>query len=193
MLDIYVFISYICNNTRLLINVKWTICLLYHGDNKLHFDEMVMMYDLYYTNRLSWIIIVLAYWINNERIDMSLHLDTINYSESTSHSSYTLLLLGNRRSNKYWYNRSWFTIPMQFLLVLLVARLKYSLRKFSGRHYVLVNGYRLSVCVVVTIRSSFLLSWTVSDICNKSNTTVASSDSGFEKKTITIWDDVHVV
>jgi hypothetical protein len=46
MLDIYVFISYICNNTRLLINVKWEICLLYHGDNKLHLDEMMMMYDL---------------------------------------------------------------------------------------------------------------------------------------------------
>jgi hypothetical protein len=98
---IFVFISYICNNICLLINVKWAICLVYNGDNKLHLDEMMMMYDLYHTNRLSWILIVLAYWINNVRIDMSLQLDTIIYSESTSHSSYTLLLRGNRRSNKY--------------------------------------------------------------------------------------------
>jgi len=101
MLDIYVFMSYIGNNTCLLINVNWALCLLYNGDNKLHFDEMMMMYDLYYTNRLSLILIVLAYWINNVRIDMSLQLDTITYSESTSHSSYTLLLRGNRRSRKY--------------------------------------------------------------------------------------------
>jgi hypothetical protein len=98
---IFVFISYICNNICLLINVKWAICLVYNGDNKLHFDEMMMMYDLYYTNRLSWILIVLVYWINNAWIDMSLQLDTITYSESISHSSYTLLLRGNRRSNKY--------------------------------------------------------------------------------------------
>ena len=47
MLDIYVFISYICNNICLLINVKWSICLVYNGDNKLHLDEMMMMYDLH--------------------------------------------------------------------------------------------------------------------------------------------------
>jgi hypothetical protein len=35
------------------------------------------------------------------------------------------------------------------------------------------------ISVVVTFRSSFLLSWTVSEICNKSNTTVASSETGF--------------
>lgn len=57
--------------------------LLYNGDNKLHFAEMmltmVVMYYLYYTKWLSWILLVLAYWINNARIDISLHFDTITH------------------------------------------------------------------------------------------------------------------
>ena len=35
------------------------------------------------------------------------------------------------------------------------------------------------ISVVVIFLSCFLLSWTVSEICNKSNTTVASSETGF--------------
>ena len=48
---------------------------VYHGKNNLHFDEMLMMSALYYTNRLHWIFIVLAPW-NIQLVDMSLHSDT---------------------------------------------------------------------------------------------------------------------
>jgi hypothetical protein len=37
------------------------------------FDEMKMMSDSKYTNTLSWIFIVLAYWNNNSRVVISLH------------------------------------------------------------------------------------------------------------------------
>ena len=61
----------------LLFNAKWTIFHLYHGENKLHFDEITMMSTFYWTNILSWIIIVQAHWNNNPREDMSLHTDTL--------------------------------------------------------------------------------------------------------------------
>jgi hypothetical protein len=32
-----------------------TACMLFHGDNKLHFSEMMMMSALYWTNMLSWL------------------------------------------------------------------------------------------------------------------------------------------
>ena len=50
--------------------------MTYHGKNKLDFDEMMMMSNLYFTNTLSWIFIVLVPWNNSPRIDMSLHSDT---------------------------------------------------------------------------------------------------------------------
>jgi len=31
----------------LLLNAKWAIFQLYHGENKLHFDEMMMIFALY--------------------------------------------------------------------------------------------------------------------------------------------------
>ena len=48
-----------------------SIVQLYHGENKLLFDKMINMSALYYTNRLSWILIVLADWYN------SLHVATL--------------------------------------------------------------------------------------------------------------------
>ena len=50
----------------LLLNAKWAICHLYHGESK--------------------IFIVLSYWNNSPRVDMSLH------SEQTSIWSFTLML-----------------------------------------------------------------------------------------------------
>ena len=51
---------------------------LYHGETKLYFNNMMMMSDLYYTNTLSTIIIVLAHRNNSPRINMSLHSDTLS-------------------------------------------------------------------------------------------------------------------
>ena len=52
---------------------------LYHSENKLMFNEMMMKYALYYTNTLSWIFILLAHWNNSPRIDMSSHTDTLSW------------------------------------------------------------------------------------------------------------------
>jgi hypothetical protein len=57
----------------LLFNANSAIFQLYHGENKLIINEMMMRSTLYYTNMLSWIFIVLANWNNSSRIDMSLH------------------------------------------------------------------------------------------------------------------------
>jgi hypothetical protein len=56
----------------LLFNANSAIFQLYHGENKLIFNEMMMRSALYQTNTLSWIFIVLAPWNNSLQIDMSL-------------------------------------------------------------------------------------------------------------------------
>ena len=61
----------------LLFNANSGIFQLYHGENKLIFNEMMMRAALFYTNTLSWIFIVLAHWNNKPRVDMSLHSDTL--------------------------------------------------------------------------------------------------------------------
>ena len=45
----------------MLFNANSAIFQPYHGENKLSFNEMMMMPALYYTNTLSWILIVLAH------------------------------------------------------------------------------------------------------------------------------------
>jgi hypothetical protein len=62
-----------------LLNANSAIFQLYHGENKLIFNEMVMRSALYLTNMLSWIFIVLAHWNNSLQIDMSPHSDTLSW------------------------------------------------------------------------------------------------------------------
>jgi hypothetical protein len=45
----------------LLVNANSAIFQLYHGENKLIFNEMMMRSALYKTNALSWICIVLVH------------------------------------------------------------------------------------------------------------------------------------
>jgi hypothetical protein len=52
---------------------------LYHGENKLIFNEMIMKSALYYTNMLSLIFIVLAHWNNSPLIYMLPHSDTLSW------------------------------------------------------------------------------------------------------------------
>ena len=61
----------------LLFNTNSAIFQLYHGENKLILNELIMMSALYLTNRLCWIFIVLAHWHNSPRVDISPHSDTI--------------------------------------------------------------------------------------------------------------------
>ena len=44
----------------LLFNAKSAIFQLYHGENNLIFNEIMMRSDLYKTNTISWISMVLA-------------------------------------------------------------------------------------------------------------------------------------
>ena len=60
-----------------MFNANSTIFQLYHGENNLIFNEMMMMSALYWANTLSWNIIVLAHWNNSPWEDMSLHSDTL--------------------------------------------------------------------------------------------------------------------
>ena len=62
---------------RWLFNANSAIFQLYHGENKLIFNEMMMRSALYLTNTLSWI--VLAHWNNSPQIDVSPHLDTLSW------------------------------------------------------------------------------------------------------------------
>jgi hypothetical protein len=50
---------------------------LYHGENKLIFNEMRRS-TLYYTNMLSWTFIVLAHWNNSPWINMLPHSNTLS-------------------------------------------------------------------------------------------------------------------
>jgi hypothetical protein len=60
-----------------LFNANSAIFQLYHSENKLIFNEMMMSSALYYANTLSWIVIVLGHWNNSPRVDMSLHPDSL--------------------------------------------------------------------------------------------------------------------
>ena len=55
---------------------------LYHGENKLHFNEM-MMSPLYWTNMHSWIFIVLTHWNNRSICRFIPRSTTIEVSPST--------------------------------------------------------------------------------------------------------------
>ena len=65
---------------------------LYHGENKLIFNEMMTRSTLFQTNNmLSWNFIVLAHWSNSPRVDMSPHSDTLSWFRANQ----SLLLLLN--------------------------------------------------------------------------------------------------
>jgi hypothetical protein len=63
----------------LLFNANPAIFQLYHGENKLIFNEMMMRSGLSNTNTLSSIFIVLAHQNNSLRVDMSPHSDTLSW------------------------------------------------------------------------------------------------------------------
>ena len=54
-LSLYIYIYIYIVSEWLLFNTNSTIFQLYHGENKLIFNEMMMRSTLYKTNTLSWI------------------------------------------------------------------------------------------------------------------------------------------
>jgi hypothetical protein len=61
----------------LLFNSNSAIFQLYHGENKLIFDEMMMRSAFYLTNTLRWIFIAPACCNTSPQVDMSLHSGTL--------------------------------------------------------------------------------------------------------------------
>jgi hypothetical protein len=57
----------------LLLNANSAFFQLYHGENKLIFNEMLIMSAFCQTNNLSWIFLVLAHWNKSPRIDMCIY------------------------------------------------------------------------------------------------------------------------
>ena len=61
----------------LLLKNNSAIFQLYHGENKLIFNEIMIKFALFQTNKLSWFVIALVHCNNCLRVDMSLHSDTL--------------------------------------------------------------------------------------------------------------------
>ena len=70
---------------------------LYHGENKLMFNEMKM------TNTPSWLFIVLAHWNNSPRVDMSPHSDTFSWFRANQSLLFLLNAASLVESNKYLF------------------------------------------------------------------------------------------
>ena len=111
---------------------------LYHGENKLISNEMMMMTALYY-NTLSWIFIVLAHWNNSPRIDIFPHSETLSCPPVFALSPYCCVLSGetantnfmvfdltrsglNRRSTALVASTLTITPLMQFYFIELLVR-----------------------------------------------------------------------
>jgi hypothetical protein len=75
----------------LLLSGNSAIFQVYHGENKLIFNEMMMRSALYKTNTRSWIFVVLAQWNTSFRIDRSPKPDTLTWFPSKQY----LLFLRN--------------------------------------------------------------------------------------------------
>ena len=76
----------------LLFNANSAIFQLYHSENKLFFNEMIMRSALYETNTLSWFCIVLAHWNNSPQICMSPHSDTLSWFRANQSLLFLLML-----------------------------------------------------------------------------------------------------
>jgi hypothetical protein len=66
----------------LLFNANSAIFQLYHGENKLIVNDIMMRSTLYLTNTLSWIFLVLTHWNNSPLIDMLPHSDTLSWFQA---------------------------------------------------------------------------------------------------------------
>ena len=76
----------------LLFNGNSVIFQLYHGENRLIFNEMMMKSAWYKTNTLGLIFIVLAHWNNSPRVDMSPTRTHYSASDPTSLCFFPLML-----------------------------------------------------------------------------------------------------
>ena len=95
----------------LLLNANSPIFQLFHGENKLIFNEMRMRDALYSTNMLSWIFIVLAHWNNSALIDMSPHSETLSWFRADQSLLFLLnavCLVEKQQIQMYHFYSLWF-------------------------------------------------------------------------------------
>jgi len=74
-----------------LFNANSAIFQLYHGENNLILNDMMVRSALFYTNILSWIFIVVTHWNNSPRIDILPHSSTLSWFRANQ----SLLFLRN--------------------------------------------------------------------------------------------------
>jgi hypothetical protein len=106
------------------------------------FDEIMFMSALYYTNTFSWIMIVLAHWINNPQVDISLHI-TLTLSQpivvfgSTRLGIEAMIYHTCRKHTDHYTTKTFFLIRYQFLYcnnlnyILVTISFTYCLGAFS--------------------------------------------------------------
>jgi hypothetical protein len=115
-----------------LFNAKSAILKLYHGENKLIFNEMKMRPAVYYNNTLSWIFIVLAHWNNSLWIDISPQSDTLSWSVPIS-VCFFRLIWGSTCGTIMYGCAAGFKQHMQLLLTHSYIRLKSPQNKQNNR------------------------------------------------------------
>ena len=81
----------------MLFSTNPAVFQLYHGENKLIFNEMKVRSGVHYTNTLSCSVLVLAHWSNSLRMDMSLHSDGLSWFRANQ----SCVPSGKTASNKF--------------------------------------------------------------------------------------------
>ena len=61
-----------------MLSAKWVIVLLYHGVNKLDFND-IWWYSMCTSPTLNWIFTVITHWYNRSWVNMSLHSNTLSW------------------------------------------------------------------------------------------------------------------
>ena len=79
-------------NKWLLLDANSVINLVYLGENKLLFDEMMVGFGLCLTNTLDWTCIVLAHRNNSPRIDMWVNTDTLFWFRTNQSLLFSLMM-----------------------------------------------------------------------------------------------------
>ena len=118
----------------LLFNANSAICQLYHGENKLIFNEMMMKSALYKTNKISPL------------IDMSPHWDTLSWFRTNQSLLFLLNATSLAQSNNY-----------QFIVFGLTrSGLDPTIYGTQGEN---ANNYTIDTVVLVSIEKIRLISY----------------------------------
>ena len=85
----------------MLFNTKWAIFQLYHGENKLHSNEIMMLSTLYLINTLSWIFIVLSLTLKQQSTGRHDHSTPTLKQQSTGRHDHSTLTLKQQSTGRH--------------------------------------------------------------------------------------------